>query len=563
VYTTRARQLAVACESMPSPETLVIGAGLAGLTAAVHLAARGAAVRVLEADALYPGGRLWGGPLRPHASLPGEAGEGGEAYNAVAVTLNGVTRTFYSEHGIHGLWNNYSNLRATLERFGIAPEVMLTEEEEWIHGEGERVRRAEVGSAIHSARLPPPLHYLEMFTRPSFLGLLGLRDWLSLFAVWRSLLLAAALDPFARSLPLEGQTLADFLRGWSPRLQALFVGLARSGLASPPEKISLASFIACLRFYTLLRRDSLRFTYFQTDSGTALIEPLVEALCAREGELLLGVTADRLEQMESDGWQVTGDAPPDTRRSTRDTRWRVRAQTRLGPRTFLADHVILAVDAPAAQRILCESPATRAEAGKLTWPEGLPDGIVRLWFDARPRPGPEGGIFTGDFIVDNFFWLHRIQPEFAEWAKATGGSAIEMHLYRSDEFLSQPDAVLLARSITDVYRAYPELRGRVIRQTLQRNAATHTRLTIDRPERWLGVRTPWPNLWACGDWVRGPWPSLFIERACVSGVEAANAALDGMGLEPFPIAPYPEPEWLAAKIQNWLLGGRAFIRSIR
>jgi isorenieratene synthase len=382
-----------------------------------------------------------------------------------------------------------------------------------------------------------------MFTRGSFLRMLGPRDWVALFAVWRSLLLATALDPLARNLALEGETLADFLRGWSPRLQALFVGLARSGLAIDADKITMASFIACLRFYTLLQRDALRFTYFLTDCGTALITPLVDVLAARAGELLLGVTATRL------GLGGAG-----------ERQWRVTGDTRLGPRAFYADHVILAVDAPAAQRLLCASPATSPVAQTLRWPAGLPDGVARLWFDAQPRPGPEGGIFTGDFIVDNFFWLHRIQPECAAWAKATGGSLIEMHVYRSPEFLAQPDALLLARAITDVYRAFPELRGHVIHETFQRNAATQTSLSVDRPDRWLGVQTPWPNLWACGDWVRGEWPALNMERACVSGLTAANGVLESMGLEPFPIAPYPKPEWLAGKIQGWLLGGREWLR---
>jgi isorenieratene synthase len=240
----------------------------------------------------------------------------------------------------------------------------------------------------------------------------------------------------------------------------------------------------------------------------------------------------------------------------------VRFQTPLGPRVFHAGHVILAVDAPAAQRLLCESDATRVEAQKLRWPAGQPNAVVRVWLDAAPRPGPEAGIFTGDFVVDNFFWLHRIQRDFAEWAKVTGGSAVEMHVYGPAEFLALPDAVVLARAITDLYRAFPELRGHTVHQTLQRNSATHSKMIVDKPECWLGVRTPWPNLWACGDWVRGPWPALFLERACVSGLEAANAALDAMGLEPFPVQPYSEPEWLAARLQRWMLAGRALLRRL-
>lgn len=516
------------------PEVLVVGAGLAGLTAALHLAERGVPVRVLEADALYAGGRLWGG-------APAVAGE----VEAVTIQLRGHTQVFFPEHGIHGLWNNYQNLRATLERFQVAPEIVPAREQAWVHGEGERVQWAEVGRVISHATLPPPLHYLELFGDGRFLAMLGLRDWLALPWVWRSLLLAIALDPFERLIPLEGQALEAFFQGWSPRLRAMFVGLARSGLASVDEKITLSAFLAALRFYSVLRRDSLRFVYFARDAGAELITPLVERLQALGGEVLLGHTAEAL----------TAYSAP--------ARWAVRVTTPRGPRTFPADHVILAADAPAVERLLRASEATRAVAGGLRWPEGLPNGTVRIWFDRPPRDGPEGGIFTGDFSVDNFFWLERFQSEYTAWARATGGSAIEMHLYRSEAFFAQPDAVILAQALTDLYRVYPELRGHVIHQLLQRNPAVHTRLTVDRAERWLGVATPWPNLWTCGDWVRGPWPALFIERAAVSGVEAANGVLGAAGLPLFPLADYDPPEWLAGRIQRWMLGGRAWLRSLR
>lgn len=523
------------------PEVVVIGAGLAGLTAAVHLAERGLPVRVLEADHLYAGGRFWGGRPHPCAQREAATGEAGE----VTLTLRGITRTFYPEHGIHGLWNNYQNLRATLERFHITPTIVLAQEQAWFHGQGERVQWSEVGGLIANATLPPPLHYLELFGSHRFLAMLSLRDWLALPAVWRSLLLCVALDPFERLIPLEGQALEEFFRGWSPRLRAMFVGLARSGLASTPEKVSLAAFIAAMRFYTVLRRDALRFTYLAGDPGTEVINPLVERLRERDGELLLGHT---VEEAACGSPQAT---------------WRLTVSTRYGRRTFFADQVVLATDAPAAQRLLCASELTRPTAETLTWPEGLPNATIRIWLDRLPRDGPEGGIFTGDFSVDNFFWLDRFQQAYAEWSRATGGSAIEMHLYRPAAFFAQPEAVILAQALTDLYRAYPELRGHAIHQTLQRNSAVHSRLIVDRAERWLGIETPWRNLWACGDWVRGPWPALFLERACVSGMEAANAILRACEREPFPIAPYAQAEWLAARLQRWMLSGREGLRALR
>jgi isorenieratene synthase len=497
---------------------------------------------------------VWGGP-HPLPPSPPPSPEGGihakrssfilhpSGVGGEAVTIKGITHTFYPEHGIHGLWNEYRNLHATLERFGIAPDLFLAQEEEWIHFERGRVRRAQIGSFIREAFLPAPLHYLELFTHPTFLGMLGWRDWLSLPNVWYGLLLAVALDPFGREIALAGQTLQDFLRGWGPRVRGLFIGLARSSLATRPGEASLAAFIAFLRFYTLMRRDGWRFAYLTTDPGTALIEPLIERFRARGGELILGTRVDLLESLPPPSTLISGG-------------WRVEG----GGRTFNAEHLILAVDAPAARRLLSESPATRAEAEKLNWPQGLETAVVRVWLDAPPRPGPEAGVFTGDFIVDNFFWLHRLQHDFAEWARATGGSAVEMHIYGPPDFLALPDTVILARAITDLYLAYPELRGHTCHQTLQRNPATHSRLIVDKAERWLGVYTPWPNVWACGDWVRGPWPALFLERACVSGLVAANAALETMGLDPFPILPYSEPEWLAGQIQKWLLGGRRLVK---
>lgn len=533
-------------------EVIVIGAGVAGLTAAVHLAERGVPVRVLEADALYAGGRLWGGPPTfPSPSVRGVRGEGEQG--AITLNLNSHTQTFYPEHGIHGLWWNYANIRALCERFDLKPNVVPAREQAWIHAEGRRVQWSEVGTIISRATLPSPFNYLELFGSHRFLAMLGVRDWLALPAVWWSLLLCLALDPFESLLPLEGQTLEDFFRGWSPKLRAMFIGLARSGLASTPEKISLAAFIAAMRFYTVQRRDSLRFAYFTGDPGTEFINPLIERLQTNGGELLLGHTAI----------QVTGDVWRETSSPVARHRWKVLTETPKGLRTLHAAHIILATDAPAARRLLLESPFTVSAAQNLAWPEGLLNATVRVWLNRLPRDGPEGGIFTGDFTVDNFFWLDQIQAEYAEWARRTGGSVVEMHLYRPDEFFNQPDAAIVARAVDDLYRAYPELCGALVQAVLQRNAATHTRLMIDKAERWLGTATPWPNLWACGDWVRGPWPALFLERACVSGVEAANQVLAALNQKPFPLAEYDAPEWLVARIRHWLLGGRAWVRQKR
>jgi uncharacterized protein with NAD-binding domain and iron-sulfur cluster len=77
----------------------------------------------------------------------------------------------------------------------------------------------------------------------------------------------------------------------------------------------------------------------------------------------------------------------------------------------------------------------------------------------------------------------------------------------------------------DIYQAFPELRGHLISQHLQRNPATHTLPSLGPRGTHLGVETPWDGLYCAGDWVRDPLPAFFLERACATGIKAANAVL--------------------------------------
>ncbi len=499
-------------------DLLIIGAGVAGLTAALHVAEHGLRPLVLEADPEQPGGRLKGGP-------------------PVTLEQGGQTWHFPGEHGVHGIWSPYRNLQALLVRHNLRPVLVPARQEDWILGHGRTVRRAEVGSAIRTSWIPAPLHYLGLFARPRFLALLGLRDWAVLPRVFVSLLAALSIDPLEEGQPLAGMTLADFCHRWSPNLTGFFTGLTRNALPARLEEIPASGFIAFLRFYTLRRRDAWAFSYLPSTGGQTIMAPLVATLRALGGELRLGTPVRRLERLPT-GWRALWDGG-----------------------SAEAEQLILAVDAPAAATLLRASPATAAEATRLQLPEGKATAIFRLWFDRAPaRPRAEAGIFSGDFILDNFFWLHRLYDEYIRWARATGGSALEAHLYGPPELLALPDATLLAQAILDVGRAWPELRQHLLHATLTRNPPTHTLLRVGRPEEHLGVLTPWPGLFCCGDWVRDPSPTLFLERACVTGILAANAALVARDRPPWPLLLAPPPEPLAAALELWMA---SFRRSLR
>ncbi len=193
---------------------------------------------------------------------------------------------------------------------------------------------------------------------------------------------------------------------------------------------------------------------------------------------------------------------------------------------------------------------------QLFFPRTLSNAVIRLWFDTKPKKTAEAGIFTGDFIIHNYFWLDRIYNAFRRWARETNGSALEVHVYGPPETLAQPDAVLLAKAIQDVHQAWPELQGHRIGQHLQRNPETHTLPAVGPKEKYLGIETPWNNLFCAGDWVRHPAPSFFLERACMTGIEAANAVLKARGLQPWTLVDYLPAEPFVAWIEKLMRTGR-------
>jgi isorenieratene synthase len=496
---------------MTDSEVIIIGGGIAGLSAALHLAERGLKPLILEADEKFIGGRLAGGET---------------------VQMGGYS--FRLEHGVHGIWSQYRNLQAMLARHNLRPVFVPAQEENWIYKAGKFVGMAPVGSTIRRSFIPAPLHYLQLFLHGKFLWLLDIRDWASLFNVWSGLIMAVGIDPFAENQPMEGMTLGDMTRKWSPALKSFFLGLARNGLSSHPDEVSISGFIAFLRFYTLMRRDAWMFSYLPDDGGTSICEPLAAKVTQLGGRIQLGSRVNRIVR-EGEEWRVT---------------W----NTIHGEESACASHIILATDANNTKKILYESFGKSVQS--LFFPRALSNAVIRLWFDGKPKKTAEAGIFTGDFIVHNYFWLDRIYNSFRRWSRETNGSALEIHVYGPPETLAQPDAILLAQAIKDVEQAFPEIKGHRVGQHLQRNPETHTLPAMGPKEKYLGIETPWENLFCAGDWVRHPASSFFLERACMTGIEAANAVLTSGGLPKWTLVDYLPPEPFVASIEKLMKAGR-------
>ncbi len=508
------------------PDVIIVGGGLAGLTAALHLAERGLHPLVLEADPEYAGGRLKAGA-------------------DVSFVHQERMWHFATEHGMHGIWSSYRNLQAMWVRHAIRPVLVPAQEETWVFSTGRRTHAAPIGSAIRGSWIPAPFHYLGLLARLRFWAMLTPVDVLSMLPVLATLLAALSIDPLVEDQPLHGLTLHEVCRGWSHRMKALFTGLSRNGLPANPDQIPASGFFAFLRFYTLRRRDAWAFSYLPTESPTSIVAPMLQVIGNLGGEVRLGVKATQLTRTP-DGWQVAVE------------------ENEHSPATIVAaPHVIIAADAPATTALLLAGQDTQGLAGQLRLPSAWASAIVRVWFNRQPRRGAEAGMFSGAFALDNFFWLDRIYTDYIRFRRETGGSAIEAHIYGPPDLLAQPDAALLARALNEITRTWPEMRGHIIHSVLRRNPATHTLLYAGRPEEHLGVATPWPGVFCCGDWVRDPHPAMFMERACITGIKAANAILEAKELAQWPLLGLPRPEPLAWAVELAMYQIRKAMRARR
>jgi isorenieratene synthase len=507
-------------DDQPYP-AVVLGGGLAGLTAAAHLAASGVAPLVLDADQAWPGGRLAGG-------------------EPLTFSYQGRCWQFRDEHGVHAVWGGYLNLRATLERF-TNTRLQPSYGEEWINRWGREVRRIEAGNAVRSRYIPAPFHYLQLLFNPSIWATISPWDFLSLPGFLASILLTVGVDPIREQKAWDGLLLKDYFTGWTPNLKATFRGLGVNLLAASEENIPLTAFIAALRFYTVLRRDSWQMSYYPADGHTSVIAPLAAAIASAGGRLLPGTTAIRLRRALH-GWDIL-------------------CEDAYGhSRAVPARHIILALHPSGASRLLLGSEDTQAQAAGLVFPGSAASAVARMWFSKAPREGVQGGMLTGDFVPDNFFWLHRLYDDYRAWHAATGGSAVEVHFYPGQAQAHHSDSHLLVLATAEIQTAFPELRGSFVYGTLRRNSRVHTVFRVPTASS-LHVVTPWDSIVACGDWIGAETPSLWMERAATTGIMAANEVLACHHLPRYPLQQPPPAEPLVRALEAVVrLGRRAFRR---
>ncbi len=210
------------------------------------------------------------------------------------------------------------------------------------------------------------------------------------------------------------------------------------------------------------------------------------------------------------------------------------APSQTATQTIEADYYVFAPDVPGVQQLFDRMEGAnvevRSQISKLVVAD--PFAVCRFWFDSDfDWEHSNFASLSGYKLTDSITLYHRIQDQFIEWSKRTGGSVVELHAYcyKEKDFPTQQD--LLTTFEQELYEIVPSLQQATL---LHRELVNQKNFSgyppgsyVDRPE----TTTAMSNLRFAGDWVKMPFPSGLMERAVSSGLLAANSILHQEGLQ--------------------------------
>jgi squalene-associated FAD-dependent desaturase len=471
-------------------DAIVVGAGFAGLSAAVRLAKHGRRVLVLEARA-----RLGG---RATAFADRDTGE--LVDNGQHILLGCYTDTF-----------EFLREVGALDRVRVQPQLAVT----MIDRRGTRTRLSCPG-------LPPPLHLVAGVLEWEALSW---RDRLSIFGMATPLTNARReLRPGATmKAASDGETVEHWLvrNGQTPRLrEMLWDPLALAALNQSPAEAAAPPFARVLAEMFGGDPRAAAIALPTTPLHQLYAEPAREYIERRGGSVRTGASATLL---------VTADGVSGVRAGAEQ--WRAPRVVAAVPWFAFPD--LFDGDAPAALQPVVDGARRMASSPIVT---------VNLWLDRAVLDEPFLGLpgRAMQWVFDRRLIVGRVRDEHASGVDAdrhddhargpaTGGvSHLSLVSSGAASMLARTNDELIRQAHDELLEALPDARAaRLLRATVVREPRATFSLAPGQPRRpstGTGVR----GLFLAGDWIDTGLPAT-IESAVRSGHRAAELAIRPVG----------------------------------
>ncbi|MEY2984086.1 MAG: hypothetical protein RLZZ568_703 [Cyanobacteriota bacterium] len=241
----------------------IVGAGLAGLAAAYELSQRGFQVTLLEKSPNL-GGKIASWPINV----------GGE--------------TFQMEHGFHGFFPQYYNLKSIVNELAIADNFKSLDFYSLVFREGYQ---PEVFRPSHSTF---PWNIVDLtISSPNRLqwgiNLTKASHW-QVFRAITGFKIPKSYDQ------LDSISVSEWVaQGFPQGLYDLyFLPFAKSSL-NAPDVLSAGELMQFFHFYFFGNPEGLAFNGTKDDMVTSLVTPMVEAIAARGGRIITEATVSNIQ----------------------------------------------------------------------------------------------------------------------------------------------------------------------------------------------------------------------------------------------------------------------------
>ena len=206
------------------------------------------------------------------------------------------------------------------------------------------------------------------------------------------------------------------------------------------------------------------------------------------------------------------------------------------------DYCIMASNVRGTRELVKASQLSRPafESKVASLGEADPYAVYRLWID-RPLDSAEFPFYTvsGYTYTDSITLYSHFQEPFISWAKKHGGTVIELHAYAIAPKDIRPEEEIKATMLKELHSIFPEARGAKVLQELFMQQSNFSRWAPGDHARRPGIETPFSNLFLAGDWVKVDAPVFLMEAAAFTGRMAANSIFrqETLKLVPIPIVP--------------------------
>ena len=459
----------------------IIGAGLAGLSAAIILAERGFKVDIYEKDG-FMGGKVgsW-----PHTFSDG--------FNTQI------------EHGFHAFFRQYYNLLRILDKVDASKNLIPIDD--------YLIMTLDQGNySFKNINTTPILNLFSLMkTKVYTLGEVIINP------KFNRMLTLLQYDPRKTFQNFDHATFNDFANmvGLNNQMRLMFTTFARAFFAEA-HLISMAELIKSFHFYFLSNDHGLLYDVLNDDFDVTLLQPIRKFLKKHGTKILLKNPVNEIIKEEQ--------------------------KFTIQNRSY--DYLIFASDIGGTQKIVANSKSlyqsypdfsNQIKKQKISQKYA----VLRIWIDKDIDSKLPFFIFTDAIkILDSVTTYHRMEKSSRDWAASNGGGIFELHSYALPDHISDPGEIR-SQFLSEFEAYFPKLKGYKIKyEYLQvRNdfTAFHTNLYANR----ASYNTQVPNLYLAGDWIKIPCPAMLMEAAATSALYSVNEILKTEKVQQEPIYSVP------------------------